>query len=101
MIKYLSAHKRVTRSELSLLSGLPDRTVRKEIEELRKNGYKIHSATDGSGYKVATTEKEFEEIKRMYSSRIEDMFDTLVEMFGYDNAYMIACGCINKTKYTG
>lgn len=41
-----------TRETLSLLSGLPDRAVRRAIEEARNEGYFIVNDEDGNGYYI-------------------------------------------------
>ena len=82
ILQYLNEYK--TRLQLATILRTPDRKVRKRIEELRKQGYKIYSNPTGKGYKLATTEKEENELFRTYASRIESETETLRRMFGND-----------------
>ena len=55
----------VPRGELCAESGLPDRKMRKEIEELRHDGVFIANNQDGSGYYlIADDDKETLEAMR-------------------------------------
>lgn len=55
----------VTRSYLATVLGLPDRRVRKLIQEARNNGEMILNAQDGAGYYISD---DAEELKRQYRS---------------------------------
>ena len=55
----------VDRFRLMELTGLPDRRVRKLIQEARNNGEMILNAQDGAGYYISD---DAEELKRQYRS---------------------------------
>lgn len=65
IVDYISPGKEnaVTRVELALRTGLPDRKVRKLIEEARKDGAPILNDQDGVGYYLS---EEPGELKRQY-----------------------------------
>jgi hypothetical protein len=64
-------------------TGMPDRRVRKEIELLRKDGYRICSNSARPGYWLAKTEAEYKDFRRNYGSRLWEGIRTLRAM---DNA---------------
>ena len=72
-----------TRERLMTATGMPDRTVRKEIELLRKNGLRICSTTGKAEYWLAKTEAEYKDFRRNYGSRLWEGMRTLQAM---DNA---------------
>jgi len=72
-----------TREQLRRVTGMPDRTVRKEIELLRKKGIRICSTTGKAGYWLAKTEAEYKDFRRNYGSRLWEGIRTLRAM---DNA---------------
>lgn len=53
----------VTRAQLCTLTGLPDRKVRKEIEQARRSGFIIINQQDGKGYYQTD---DLDEIERQY-----------------------------------
>lgn len=65
IVDYISPGKQnaVTREQLRMLSGLPDRDVRRRIEEARKDGAPIVNDQDGAGYYLS---EEPGELKRQY-----------------------------------
>ena len=60
--------------------GSSERTVRTQIEELRNQGIRICSYSDGKGYWVAKSDKEFRRLQAEYTSRIAKMAQTLRAM---------------------
>lgn len=59
----------ITRREISLLTNLPDRAVRKQIEAARRNGELIVNAGDGTGYYISDNIDELTRQYRMNESR--------------------------------
>lgn len=52
-----------TRQTLCTLTGLSDRAVRREIEDLRERGEFIITDEDGKGYYIS---EDYEDVKRQY-----------------------------------
>lgn len=78
----------IKRSELCRLSGLSDRRMRKEIEELQKQGYPIVVELDGSGYYIPKTPEGrlfYVRILRKYEKEIRDKADAILFTDYYDN----------------
>ena len=78
----------ITRAELVRLSGLSDRRVRMEINELRKKPETvIISSSSGKGYKRPSSVGELEMCRNEYRSRatemneIADIIDRAIEDF--------------------
>lgn len=71
IVDYISPGKQnaVTREQLSLRTGLPDRKVRKLIEEARKDGAQIVNDQDGEGYYLSDDRAELERQCRTNTSR--------------------------------
>jgi len=92
---------RITRSELSELTGLSDRCVRQEIELLRRSGHKIHSCSDKKGYTIVITDQEDKELLLSYFSRLKSEYETLVAMYGTQKIDEMLFEMINKSVYTG
>lgn len=59
----------ITRNELVTLLGLPDRTVRKLIQEARDRGEVILNAQDGAGYYMSNDVGELERQYRTNRNR--------------------------------
>lgn len=55
----------ITRERLCMVTGLPDRKVREEIEQARRRGAIIINAQDGAGY---FRTEDISEIKRQYTA---------------------------------
>ena len=89
VLKHLNIKNRVTRRELQILTGYTDRAVRLCIEDLRLNGIIIHADETGKGYKLASTEFEKNQTKRLFESRIESEFEIVAKMFGTDEVFAI------------
>ena len=71
----------VTRAELVERSGLCDRSVRSEINELRKNPETvIVSSSQGKGYKRPKDEEELKTCIAEYKSRIDEQKKTVEVM---------------------
>lgn len=60
--------------------NMTERTIRTQIEELRNQGVRICSYSDGKGYWVAKSDKEFRRLQAEYTSRIAKMAQTLRAM---------------------
>lgn len=60
----------IKRSELCRLSGLSDRNMRRQIENLQMQGYRIVNLQGGEGYFVPKNEAEFNAYMRQERSRI-------------------------------
>ena len=69
-----------SRWELRMLTGKPDRAIRKEIEELRKQGHKICSDSHGKGYWVAKNESDYKKFRKEYMGRVNSMLGTVKAM---------------------
>lgn len=48
----------VTRTQLMIMTGLPDRAIRREIDKLREEGQPIFNSQDGEGYYLATADDD-------------------------------------------
>lgn len=55
----------VTRAYLRTMTGMSDRAVRKEIEQLRSEGLLICNNSDGYGYYISN---DLEELKQQYQA---------------------------------
>lgn len=92
----------ITRDELVKETGLSDRWVRRYIEELRKEGYRITTSDHKKGYKYASNDKEVDELLIVFKSRIRTELETLSALMGEEEAISwIMDDVINKTTYTG
>lgn len=60
-----------TREELSLLTDMPDRSIRNMIREARRQGVPIMALPNG-GYKLAQTSEEKQKLLHMYRGRAMD-----------------------------
>jgi biotin operon repressor len=70
----------VTRERLTRATGMPDRRVRREIEALRKEGYRICSNSARPGYWLCHTEAEYLIFRKDYASRVLESLRTLNRM---------------------
>jgi hypothetical protein len=70
----------IKRSELCALSGLSDRNMRREIENLQMQGYRIVNMSDSIGYYVAKNDAEFNAYMRQERSRIFKELKKLYKM---------------------
>lgn len=61
--------ERMTRTDLRLILGLPDRACRRVIEDMRAKGIRIASGGGAPGYYLAKTEEEYRAFEREYLSR--------------------------------
>lgn len=59
----------VTREQLSLMTGLPDRKMRKLIAQARKDGAPILNGQDGAGYYLSEEPGELERQLRTNTNR--------------------------------
>ena len=50
----------VTRTQLQIKTGLNDRQIRAEIEQLRREGSPIFNSQDGEGYYLATKDDDLD-----------------------------------------
>lgn len=60
-----------TREELTLLTDMPDRSIRNMIREARRQGVPIMALPNG-GYKLAQTNEEKQKLLHMYRGRAMD-----------------------------
>lgn len=60
-----------TREELTLLTDMPDRSIRNMIREARRQGVPIMALPNG-GYKLAQTSEEKQKLLHMYRGRAMD-----------------------------
>jgi predicted HTH transcriptional regulator len=63
----------ITRAELAQLSGLPDRTVRREIADARKRGVCICNFQNGRGYYRPTTYEEAYRFHKQETKRLAEI----------------------------
>ena len=66
----------VTRKQLMMLTGMPDRAVRSEIERLRQK-YVILNDQDGCGYYIETDKASIARYVRQEESRAKSIFRNL------------------------
>lgn len=64
-----------TRKELTLLTDMPDRSIRNMIREARRQGVPIMALPNG-GYKLAQTSEEKQKLLHMYRGRAMDELTT-------------------------
>lgn len=60
-----------TREELSIVTDLPDRSIRNMIRQARREGVPIMALPNG-GYKLAQTQEEKQKLLHMYRGRAMD-----------------------------
>lgn len=59
----------ITREDLCAILGLPDRTVRKVIEQARQEGLVIANRQDGKGYFLPSSKEDLEALYNQNQSR--------------------------------
>lgn len=57
ILRNTSANNRANRPQLSYLTGMSDRAVRKEIHDLRQKGHWIVGDTTGGGYYLSSAKE--------------------------------------------
>lgn len=83
MLEYLKTASRespMSRQELADLFSLTDRGVRLKIAELRNEGHKICSDSNGKGYWMARSESDYKRFRAEYVSRARKIFETVGKM---------------------
>ncbi len=79
-IEYFRKHRgrdnAVTREQMCLDTGSCDRTVRQQVNELRKH-YVICSSSNGKGYYLPESYEDIEDFIRETTNRIMSGFETL------------------------
>lgn len=78
IIAYIPAGRenRITREELSRLTGRADRLNRRAIEEARKAGVPVISSSRGKGYYIAETQGETDALLREIWARVRSLLKT-------------------------
>lgn len=61
---------------------ISERLVRQNITALRKQGFRIVSSSDGGGYWIASSDKEYGRFRAEYLSRAIKIMDTVKAMDG-------------------
>ena len=59
IVELIPKDRWISRKELVMLTGLPDRSVRRLIEAARRAGHRIISNTHAGGYKMAADGREW------------------------------------------
>ncbi len=75
-----SKEQPVTRQQLRMATGMGDRTIRREIEALRRRGCKILSTSHTSGYWLSDCEVEYRAFRTEYKARAMRMLTLLYDM---------------------
>ena len=71
--RLIPSDRYITREELMRMSGMGDRSIRKEINELRKNPETlVISSSHGKGYKRPSSVREIEACLNESRSRVRD-----------------------------
>lgn len=70
----------IKRSELMALTGLSDRMVRSEIEEMRDEGIRICATSHDAGYWLAHNTQEYEAFRKYYLSPTYKLFRRVAAM---------------------
>lgn len=78
IIAYIPAGRenRITREELSRLTGRADRLNRKAIEEARKAGVPVISSSHDRGYYIAQSSSETDKLLREIWARVRSLLKT-------------------------
>ncbi|KGF09682.1 hypothetical protein HMPREF1635_02005 [Clostridiales bacterium S5-A14a] len=71
------SHKPTTKKQLYSMTGYSDREIRAAVKILRDNGYPVISSSKRSGYWIARTEEEKQQLIKEYKSRISKMERTI------------------------
>jgi biotin operon repressor len=102
ILELIPTDRYITRIELQRLTGMKDRTIRKEIENLRNKGVFIISSDHHKGYKISSGTTEDNKLLAVYKSRVRTEFNTLKALMGEDAAIeWIMDRVVNNTLYTG
>lgn len=72
-IPLCNADEPLSRGQLRMITGLSDREIRRQINELRKSGVRIASSSSTSGYWICKDEDEYRQLRAEMYSRIADM----------------------------
>lgn len=67
------ANEPLTRGQLVRITGLSDREVRRQINELRKGGVRVASSSTTSGYWICVDDDDYRRLRAELYSRIADM----------------------------
>lgn len=84
LLSRLDKGKSLTRSELNAQTGIPDRTIRKIIEDLRQKGVPVVSSSYG-GYHIATDMEEYSAWRKKEMARAKSILYTLSQTDRYMN----------------
>lgn len=84
LLQHLNSKTYSSKTTLMIKTGFCDRTLRRTVENLRRQGHLIVSSDDNdtNGYKIASTQQEINLVRRLYQSRIKTELETLTAMFG-------------------
>ena len=83
-IRAASIDKPASRETLIVRTGLPDRQVRKHIEELREQGVRVCGTSRDKGYWIAANEKEYQAFRLDYMSKAKTIFRRTQAMDGQE-----------------
>lgn len=72
-----------SRKWLAIASGMTDRTVRREIEQMRKRGIRICSDSKSYGYWLAKSETEYKDFRKEIYGRAMTLLQTVSAMDNY------------------
>lgn len=67
----------ISKKELHSMTGYNDREIRGAVQTLRDNGYPVMSSSKKSGYWIARTESEKQQLIKEFKSRINKMEQTV------------------------
>ena len=59
----------ISRHELIRMYGVPDRSIRRSIEELREKGHRICATSCDRGYYLAGSDEQFQRFLKDYTSK--------------------------------
>ena len=80
LLKKASIYTPMDRRVSARWLGVSEREIRKRIEELRREGYRIVSSSINGGYWLATTDEEYARFRAEYISRATKIFETVKAM---------------------
>ena len=80
LLKKASIYTPMDRRVSARWLGVSEREIRKRIEELRREGYRIVSSSINGGYWLATTDEEYTRFRAEYISRATKIFETVKAM---------------------
>ena len=78
-----SYDNRRTRQELSIMTKMSDRAVRRTIENMRLKGIRICSDSDYAGYYITTDESEYMMFRGTMIARLKSLAKTIKAMDNY------------------